>query len=142
MYELAYLRDLYLAHDFTLVTTRTTATMSTCVPGNDYDGRMGTRISSIFVILVGSFLGTWFPVFASRRKGMGVPAWAFFVAKYFGSGVIVATAFIHVRPTSTPSERSYGLTQHSYWLLPTKRSATLAWKEAPSAATHGQRVLR
>lgn len=71
--------------------------MSTCEAGNEYDGRMGTRISSIFVILFGSFLGTWFPVFAARRKGMGVPAWAFFVAKYFGSGVIVTTAFIHVR---------------------------------------------
>ena len=27
---------------------------------------------------------------------MGVPEWAFFVAKYFGSGVIIATAFIHL----------------------------------------------
>lgn len=70
--------------------------MSTCEGGNEYDGRMGTRISSIFVILVGSFLGAWFPVYAARHKGMGVPAWAFFIAKYFGSGVIVTTAFIHV----------------------------------------------
>ncbi|KAK6417252.1 low-affinity Zn(2+) transporter zrt2 [Oleoguttula sp. CCFEE 5521] len=69
--------------------------MSECV-GNDYDGRMGTRISAIFVILVGSFLGTWFPVFAARHKGVGVPSWAFFIAKYFGSGVILATAFIHL----------------------------------------------
>ncbi len=27
---------------------------------------------------------------------MGVPEWAFFIAKYFGSGVIIATAFIHL----------------------------------------------
>ena len=27
---------------------------------------------------------------------MNVPEWAFFIAKYFGSGVIVATAFIHL----------------------------------------------
>ncbi|KAI9739667.1 MAG: hypothetical protein M1834_006385 [Cirrosporium novae-zelandiae] len=27
---------------------------------------------------------------------MGVPEWTFFVAKYFGSGVIIATAFIHL----------------------------------------------
>ena len=27
---------------------------------------------------------------------MGVPEWTFFIAKYFGSGVIVATAFIHL----------------------------------------------
>ena len=29
----------------------------TCDPGNEYDGRMGIRISSIFVILVGSLWG-------------------------------------------------------------------------------------
>lgn len=28
---------------------------------------------------------------------MSVPKLAFFIAKYFGSGVIIATAFIHVR---------------------------------------------
>ncbi|KAK7701988.1 low-affinity Zn(2+) transporter zrt2 [Botryosphaeria dothidea] len=67
-----------------------------CDTGNEYDGRMGVRISSIFVILVGSMLGAWFPVFARRHAGMGVPEWAFFVAKFFGSGVIIATAFIHL----------------------------------------------
>ena len=72
----------------------------TCDTGNEFDGRLGLRISSIFVILVGSFLGTWFPVFAARNRGVGVPSWAFFIAKYFGSGVIVATAFIHVSTTS------------------------------------------
>ena len=70
--------------------------MSVCPSENDFDGRIGVRISSIFVILVGSFLGTWFPVFAARHPGAGVPSWAFFIAKYFGSGVILATAFIHV----------------------------------------------
>ncbi|RMZ01363.1 hypothetical protein D0862_06395 [Hortaea werneckii] len=70
--------------------------MSTCEGGNEYNGQIGVRISSIFVILVGSFLGTWFPVFAARHKDIGVPGWAFFIAKYFGSGVILATAFIHL----------------------------------------------
>ncbi|KAF2837088.1 low-affinity zinc ion transporter-like protein [Patellaria atrata CBS 101060] len=67
-----------------------------CELGNEYNGRMGLRISSIFVILVGSCLGAWFPVFARRHAGLHVPEWAFFVAKYFGSGVIIATAFIHL----------------------------------------------
>ena len=67
-----------------------------CPLDNDFDGRVAVRISAIFVILVGSFLGTWFPVFAARHRGIGVPSWAFFIAKYFGSGVILATAFIHV----------------------------------------------
>ncbi|KAF2022001.1 low-affinity zinc ion transporter-like protein [Aaosphaeria arxii CBS 175.79] len=67
-----------------------------CVTTNEYDGRMGVRISSIFVILIGSCLGAVFPVFAKRHKGLGIPDWSFFVAKYFGSGVIIATAFIHL----------------------------------------------
>lgn len=41
-------------------------------------------------------LGACFPTYASRHEGTGVPSWAFFIAKYFGSGIIIATAFIHV----------------------------------------------
>ncbi|KAF2755412.1 ZIP zinc/iron transport family [Pseudovirgaria hyperparasitica] len=67
-----------------------------CEPGNEYDGRLGVRISAIFVILVGSLFGAWFPVFARRHQSVGVPESAFFIAKYFGSGVIIATAFIHL----------------------------------------------
>lgn len=67
-----------------------------CDVGNEYDGRMGLRISSIFVILVGSMFGAVFPVLARRFGGSGIPSWAFFIAKYFGSGVIIATAFIHL----------------------------------------------
>ena len=40
--------------------------------------------------------GAAFPVYAGRHRGVGVPEWAFFIAKYFGSGVIIATAFIHL----------------------------------------------
>ncbi|KAJ9660908.1 low-affinity Zn(2+) transporter zrt2 [Neophaeococcomyces mojaviensis] len=67
-----------------------------CTPGNDYDGRMGLRIASIFVIWVGSTLGATFPVFAKNHQSIGVPDWSFFIAKFFGSGVIIATAFIHL----------------------------------------------
>ena len=89
-----------------------------CETGNEYDGSLGLRISAIFIILVGSGLGMYltlcskeclgcccakadvpgalFPVFANRHKNIGVPDWVFFVTKFFGSGVIVATAFIHV----------------------------------------------
>lgn len=67
-----------------------------CTTGNDYDGRMGLRIASIFIIWFGSTLGATFPVFAKRHEGLGVPGWSFFIAKFFGSGVIIATAFIHL----------------------------------------------
>lgn len=51
----------------------------------------------ILLPLLTIIIGAWFPVFARRHQGIGVPEWAFFGAKYFGSGVIIATAFIHVR---------------------------------------------
>ena len=47
--------------------------------------------------------GACFPVYAGRHKGVGMPEWAFFIAKYFGSGVIIATAFIHVCTKSLSS---------------------------------------
>lgn len=67
-----------------------------CSGGNDYDGRMGLRIASVFVIWFGSTFGAVFPVFAKNNRTFGVPEWSFFIAKFFGSGVIIATAFIHL----------------------------------------------
>ena len=96
-------------------------TMPACDRGNDYDGRIGLRVSAIFVILIGSCFGKFrnnvmsamkltrhsgaaFPTFAARHRGVGVPELAFFIAKYFGSGVIIATAFIHVSGFQRPSD--------------------------------------
>ncbi|KAF2671452.1 putative plasma membrane low affinity zinc ion transporter [Microthyrium microscopicum] len=68
-----------------------------CNAGNDYDGRIGVRISAIFVILVMSTLGALVPVISRRRtQDNKLMEKVFFFAKYFGSGVIVATAFIHL----------------------------------------------
>ncbi|KAF2681324.1 zinc-regulated transporter 2 [Lentithecium fluviatile CBS 122367] len=80
-------------------------TRPACTTSNEYDGRMGVRISSVFVILIGSTLGAVFPVFARRNRSLGVPDWAFFIAKYFGSGVIIATAFIHLM---APANEAFG----------------------------------
>jgi solute carrier family 39 (zinc transporter), member 1/2/3 len=67
-----------------------------CDTGNEYDGRIGLRVAALFIIWITSSLGAVFPVFANRHKGMMIPSWTFFVCKFFGSGVIVATAFIHL----------------------------------------------
>lgn len=67
-----------------------------CGAGNEYDGRLGLRISSIFVIMVGSLFGAVAPIILARSSRLAFPKTAFFVAKYFGSGVIIATAFIHL----------------------------------------------
>ncbi|KAI9891740.1 MAG: hypothetical protein M1814_002490 [Vezdaea aestivalis] len=81
-----------------------------CVVSNDYDGRLGLRISALFVIWIGSTLGANFPVFANRHRALGVPGWVFFVTKFFGSGVIIATAFIHLLSPASDALRDPCLT--------------------------------
>jgi hypothetical protein len=61
---------------------------------NEYDGRLGARVSAIFVILIVSSAVTFFPVLATRSKKLRVPLYVYLFARYFGTGVIVATAFI------------------------------------------------
>ncbi|KAJ3932890.1 MAG: ZIP zinc/iron transport family [Lentinula lateritia] len=68
-----------------------------CGSGGGADTFFGLRIASIFIILVGSMFGSLFPVIAMRySKYVKVPNGIFEFAKWFGSGVIIATAFIHL----------------------------------------------
>ncbi|KIW17809.1 hypothetical protein PV08_05004 [Exophiala spinifera] len=85
-------------------------TTPTCDTGNEYDGRMGLRVAALFIIWVTSTIGASFPIFANRHKGLKVPDWVFFICKYFGSGVIVATAFIHLLAPAEDALRNECLT--------------------------------
>lgn len=40
--------------------------------------------------------GAGFPVVAKKVKWMKVPPKVFFACKHFGTGVLIATAFVHV----------------------------------------------
>ncbi|KAF3906617.1 hypothetical protein ABW20_dc0109039 [Dactylellina cionopaga] len=64
--------------------------------GNEFDGRIGVRIAALFTILIISTGCTVFPVLARRLPGLKIPAYIYLFARYFGAGVIVATAFIHL----------------------------------------------
>lgn len=78
---------------------------------------MGLHIGSIFIVLVSSALGVGIPMvsgWARRSNGQRVASgdpiafgreagfWAslFFVAKHFGTGIIISTAFIVSRGLS------------------------------------------
>ncbi len=63
---------------------------------NEYDGRLGARVSALFVILICSSAATFFPVAAKRIPRLRIPVNVYLFARYFGAGVIVATAFIHL----------------------------------------------
>jgi zinc transporter 1/2/3 len=61
---------------------------------NEYDGRLGARVSALFVILIVSSAATFFPVVAARSQRVRIPVYVYLLARYFGAGVIIATAFI------------------------------------------------
>lgn len=64
--------------------------------GNQYSGNLGVRIGSIFVVGAISTAVTFFPVAATRVPRLRIPLYVYLFARYFGSGVIIATAFIHL----------------------------------------------
>ncbi|KZV66307.1 ZIP-like iron-zinc transporter [Peniophora sp. CONT] len=66
-----------------------------CGSGGGSTDLTGLRIASIFIIWLGGTAGTLFPILA-KRTSLAVPKSVFEFAKYFGSGVIIATAFIHL----------------------------------------------
>lgn len=63
---------------------------------NEYNGQLGARISALFVIMIVSTCATFFPVVAKRVPRLRIPLYVYLFARYFGAGVIVATAFIHL----------------------------------------------
>ncbi|KAK0390507.1 hypothetical protein NLU13_0011 [Sarocladium strictum] len=64
--------------------------------GNQFGGSLGIRIGSIFVIGAVSTAVTFFPVVAARMPRLRIPLYVYLFARYFGSGVIIATAFVHL----------------------------------------------
>ncbi|PVG03834.1 ZIP-like iron-zinc transporter [Serendipita vermifera] len=63
------------------------------VLGNQ-DTQQSLRVAAIFIILASSAIGAFFPLIA--KQSMRLPTSVYEFAKYFGSGVIIATAFIHL----------------------------------------------
>ncbi|GAA6012786.1 hypothetical protein JCM11491_002561 [Sporobolomyces phaffii] len=66
-------------------------------------GKLGLRIGAVFIILATSLIATLFPVITRRVSVLrrAVPGGVFEFAKFFGSGVILATGFIHLLEPAT-----------------------------------------
>ncbi|TIA99527.1 hypothetical protein E3P96_02896 [Wallemia ichthyophaga] len=68
-------------------------------PKEEYD--RGLHIAAIFIVLVSSALGITLPILtkglaSTRRRARRIWDEAVFVSRYFGTGVIIATAFVHL----------------------------------------------
>ncbi|KAI9270327.1 Zinc/iron permease [Phascolomyces articulosus] len=85
-----------------------------CVREDLSDYNMPLRIGSLFIILGTSAVGTFVPMILHRirpySKG-SIRDWILTVGKFFGTGVILATAFIHMLPESLEKFDSPCLTE-------------------------------
>ncbi|WFC94689.1 hypothetical protein MBRA1_001323 [Malassezia brasiliensis] len=67
-----------------------------CVGAKGEVDNMGVRIGAIFIIFASSAFFTLLPIVTRRIPKLSVPGSAYDFCKYFGSGVIIATGFIHL----------------------------------------------
>jgi len=62
--------------------------------GAEYDFPL--HVAAVFIVFFASAFGAGFPVVAKKVKWMKIPPPVFFFCKHFGTGVLIATAFVHV----------------------------------------------
>ncbi|KAJ2956833.1 hypothetical protein NQZ79_g7366 [Umbelopsis isabellina] len=67
-------------------------------PPADYN--MSMHIAAVFIILVASGLGAFIPVLAKVLPSFKVPGKIITLGKFAGSGIILATGFIHMLPSA------------------------------------------
>ncbi|KAJ2539222.1 hypothetical protein EV175_006371, partial [Coemansia sp. RSA 1933] len=75
------------------------------------DGSSGSQwdkdwhLASVFIVVGASALGVFLPIVSQTVRGLGqqgfVRSFGLQLGQFFGAGVIVATAFIHLLPTAT-----------------------------------------
>ncbi|KAJ5663765.1 Zinc/iron permease [Penicillium longicatenatum] len=58
------------------------------------------HVMALFLILGLSTFACSFPVLARRFPGLPIPRRFLFVSRHFGTGVLIATAFVHLLPTA------------------------------------------
>ncbi|KAM5341339.1 hypothetical protein ACJ41O_014370 [Fusarium nematophilum] len=68
--------------------------------GSTAEYPMTLHVGGLFLVLTASCLGAGFPVAAKKLPFLKIPPKIFFACKHFGTGVLIATAFVHLLPTA------------------------------------------
>ncbi|WPG99096.1 zinc-regulated transporter 2 [Acrodontium crateriforme] len=63
----------------------------------------GLHVVALFLILTLSTLACSFPIIVRRFPKLPVPNYSLFLSRHFGTGVLIATAFVHLLPTAYTS---------------------------------------
>jgi ZIP zinc/iron transport family len=66
--------------------------------GDEYNMRL--HVGALFIILAVSSAACGFPLLAARFPILRIPGKFFFAVRHFGTGVLLATAFVHLLPTA------------------------------------------
>ncbi|KAG1140829.1 hypothetical protein G6F37_008919 [Rhizopus arrhizus] len=85
-----------------------------CASSTIEEYNLGLRVGSIFIILATTAIGTYAPILLHRispYKQGDIRDWILTVGKFFGTGVILATAFVHMLPDALENFSSPCLTQ-------------------------------
>lgn len=61
------------------------------------------HVGAVFIVLAVSSLACAFPLLVLRFPRLRIPQRALFAARHFGTGVLLATAFVHLLPTAFQS---------------------------------------
>ncbi|RPB27099.1 Zinc/iron permease [Terfezia boudieri ATCC MYA-4762] len=80
-------------------------TRASLVCGGEKDGRydLPLHVLALFIILVLSTLACSFPLMVKKFPWLKVPHHFLFLSRHFGTGVLIATAFVHLLPTAFTS---------------------------------------
>lgn len=84
-------------------TVRVGKRASTCASGGVHDeDAYNTPLHAGAVVIVWfvSTLACVFPILAKKVPGLRIPTRFFFAVRHFGTGVLIATAFVHLLPTA------------------------------------------
>lgn len=75
---------------------------SSCASGGVSENAYNTplHVGALFIILFVSTLACAFPILATKFPGLRIPGRFFFAIRHFGTGVLIATAFVHLLPTA------------------------------------------
>ncbi|ELR07861.1 hypothetical protein VC83_01033 [Pseudogymnoascus destructans] len=71
---------------------------ATAANGEDYN--LNLHIAAVFIILFVSSTACAFPLIVVKAPRLRIPPTFLFIVRHFGTGVLIATAFVHLLPTA------------------------------------------
>ncbi|KAJ1798147.1 hypothetical protein LPJ59_002692, partial [Coemansia sp. RSA 2399] len=74
-----------------------------CSASGVEDWDKGLHIGAVFIVMVVGGLGSFLPVVGQFVPALHIPAVALTLGKFLGTGVIIATALIHMLPDASDS---------------------------------------